>query len=454
MPRLAYGLGAYKRTNSGLPPLRLVNCFVEAAEPVETPLLFGRPGMVAEADYGTAPMRGLYQWDGVLGSKRVAISDVLRLNGAAIGPLPGSDLVRMAAGEGEALALADGRLFRVLETGISSVAFPDGARVADVDFLRGRFVAIRKDTGVIYWSDILDGQAWDGLSFATAERQADPALALRVVGDEIWVFGSRTVEIWAPTPDADLPFAPVEARIFSQGCAARDTVAVLDNTVFWVGDDRVVYRGAAPPQKVSTNTVDEVLARVSPESMSAFSFGWRGHAFYVLRAAGEATFVYDASTWQWAEWKSYGAPEWVALCGVQEGAEVRVGSALSGKVWRLDDTAHADDGQALERVFTALAPTGRAVVGWGLEVDAVVGTAALGVQPVLEMRQSRDSGFTWGAWRAASLGAQGKYRQRVTWRRVGLIDRPGMVFEFRATDAAPFAVSGVVLNEISGGRSR
>jgi hypothetical protein len=52
------------------------------------------------------------------------------------------------------------------------------------------------------------------------------------------------------------------------------------------------------------------------------------------------------------------------------------------------------------------------------------------------------------------IGAQGQYRARPQWRRQGLFDPPGAMFEFRCTDPVDFTVSGVSINEPGGGRSR
>jgi hypothetical protein len=73
---------------------------------------------------------------------------------------------------------------------------------------------------------------------------------------------------------------------------------------------------------------------------------------------------------------------------------------------------------------------------------------------VIEMRRSYDGGNTWSNWRAAGAGRTGYFRKRVQWRRMGEVTPPGIVFEFRMTDAAPFRVSRVRMNDTVGGRGR
>jgi hypothetical protein len=67
--------------------------------------------------------------------------------------------------------------------------------------------------------------------------------------------------------------------------------------------------------------------------------------------------------------------------------------------------------------------------------------------PRLEMRWSDDEGNLWTDWRQTSLGQRGQYRTPVVFRRLGLIRRPGRLFEFRATDDAEVRFSHATYNE-------
>jgi hypothetical protein len=113
----------------------------------------------------------------------------------------------------------------------------------------------------------------------------------------------------------------------------------------------------------------------------------------------------------------------------------------------------------LERRWTGAFPIkGGAVPVDVLEIDANVGSTTAstgpGANPQIEVRASRDGGHTFGQYRTASLGAQGERRKRPRWRRWGVFDAPGAVFDFRMTDPAPLRVSAVLVNEPPSSRSR
>ena len=78
----------------------------------------------------------------------------------------------------------------------------------------------------------------------------------------------------------------------------------------------------------------------------------------------------------------------------------------------------------------------------------------LGVNPIVECRLSRDQGNNFGPWRQSFIGKQGDTRTRIGWRRWGLIDNEGAVFDFRITDTTPWRVSSIKMNEGQSGRGR
>ena len=60
------------------------------------------------------------------------------------------------------------------------------------------------------------------------------------------------------------------------------------------------------------------------------------------------------------------------------------------------------------------------------------------MNPQVTLRSSNDGGKTWGNERSVSAGAQGDYRTRVRFRRLGISrDR---VFEMSVTDPIPWRV--------------
>ncbi len=151
----------------------------------------------------------------------------------------------------------------------------------------------------------------------------------------------------------------------------------------------------------------------------------------------------------WASY-AYGSEPFPSL-GFYDGANTYIGGA---KVWLLEEGAD-DDGTAVERVCTAILPVEQPVSCNAIMVDLSPGVTGVTQEPaIVQLRFSDDQGRTWSDWRDTSSGFSGQYRKRVIFRRLGMADAPGRVFEIRQTDAVLIRYSGCELNPPMGGRSR
>lgn len=448
MPALAYARGAYER--SDLPELEVVNQYAEVV-PAEVDgrqgfdiVLIGRPGLARHSEVGTGPIRGLFSQPGALGGDLFAVSgSALYRAGSSLGAIGGSGLVQMAATPGD-LLVANGIGLSVYDgTALTAINFPDGAGVAGVAYLAGYSLAIRTGTRRIYFT--LDPLEWDGLDYFAAEQDTAPVLGIAILREQLWVFTERTVEVFLPSGDPDAPFQRLEGQFYDRGCLTGDSIAKMDNTLFWVGEDRKVYRADQTPLKVSNDGIDERLARSLPGDIRAWPYPWGGHVFYTMRTA-EGTFAYDAATREWHEAESLGRNTWRAHVGIEWRGNVLAGDDETGTIWRLNDEQLSDDGIAISRRVTAVVGNAPQFLD-NIHVSAATGQApTYGAAPVLERRISRDRGATWSSWAPRSLGDRGQRRARAVWLRNGLADEHSVI-EFRVTDSTPWRFSSVRYND-------
>ena len=457
MTAVPFGTGAYKRQVGGLPELRTVNSFMEKSPASPTGyVMLGRPGLTAFASVGTQPVRGIFSQPGTFGGDPVSVAGVtVYRNGTSLGTIPGTSRVTFAGNGLEMVIAGGGTLYRTDGVSVFPVTFPDAAGVSIVAYLGSYFVASRAGSQKFYWSNLLDGSTWQALNFSSAERDPDNLVGVSTVSDELWLFGETTTEVWYQGGDATAPFIRAQGRLYYKGCRARDTIAKADNTVFWVGNDGIVYRGDNVPLRVSDFGIEERISRSAVADLRAWGFVFEGHSFYSLTTT-EGTFVYDAATGEWAEFASYNRAGWRAHVGTQIGdGRVIAGDDTTGQLWLVDRNALTDGADPIVRLFSAGVPT----AGGGFSLDSVLldmstGGAVAGKTPVIEMRRSGDGGRTYSDWRQASAGRTGEYRRRIAWRRLGHIEEPGVVMEFRMTDAAPWRISRLRINDASGAAGR
>lgn len=452
MPDAILGKGAYRRDAGNLPELKFINMFVETSPVSDDGVtLLSFQGLMSTATRGLGPINGIFQKAGLFGGDTFTISNnSLYRAGTLIGAIDGSGPASWAASDTELVVTRGTSAWSYNGTDLAAVAFPDGANVTAVaGTIGGLFLYARANSARWYWSALLDGRTIDALDYATAESAPDKLRDLVAVGDNAFLLGEDSIEVWLITGDLNLPFARISQRTVRLGVIAPGCAVEMDNAVHFIGSDKAIYRMSDVHQKISDFSMDERIKQSS--SYSLFTFDWEGHKFLCVRLS-QGTWIADAATaYQgWYEAQSWGLPNWQAKCAVTLETGPLFGSATTNDV-----LAFAEDVAPMLRQFPAYFPIkGGCVPVDLLEVEANPGAASSGVVPVLEMRSSRDRGNTSTAWRPSPLGLMGQYRKRPRWRRCGYFDAPGALFEFRTTEAGSLRVSAVRVNESAAGRAR
>lgn len=445
MPALDYGKGAYTRSRGNLPELPVINMFVEQSKS-DGVVLQSHKALVEAAEVGSGPVRATLQKDGVFGGDRFAISGNAVYRGSTLlGTVDGDGVAYIVASDSEVVFGRGATAYSYNGTNFQAIAFPDAANVTMVAYTTGYWIFLRAETDTWYFSAIGNARSVDALDFATAENEPDRLLDVAVIDGVLIFAGTESIEFWGATGDADLPYAPIQQRVFEQGVIATGCLVVVDNTFFWIGKDGITYRNGEVPQAVSDDGIVE-RSRAST-THRLFLIEDERHKFLCQRHDAN-TMLYDVTTQEWCERQSYGRSNWRAGPGL--------GDDETGKIWSL--SGYVDDGGVFERRFRAGSKLEGVATVNNLRLTAEVGTTGFltgtYTEPLIEMRDSRDAGNTWSDWEDVSLGAQGSYRERVEWRALGMFDDPGMLFEFRMTAPVGFRLSAVEANASGGGRSR
>lgn len=341
---------------------------------------------------------------------------------------------------------------------ITSPAWRGSPRVGYVD---GYFIFTDPRTGVFYISAIEDAATLDTLDFATASSSPDDLIAGIDDHGEMWLFGSKTVEVWRDVGNADFPFAKQPGATMQTGLMGAFTVCSLDNTLYWLGTDKngggVVWRAQGyQPQRVSTKAVDEALQaaiRGGADMTKAIAHAYQqdGHSFYALSVPGvSTTWVYDVGVGQWHERGEFALGDFLphraqhhAYCYGKN----LVGGA-DGRVFELDPKAFNNAGDPLVRERTSphyADPSMQKIKFGPFQLDCTVGKGRPdGLPPQLMLSTSDDGGETWGTWRTTSLGEVGRTKQKAQFLQNGAAcDR---VWRVRVADDVEFSITSAAVS--------
>lgn len=421
---------------------RLLNYFLRVSDGISQGILIGRSGLVPETSLG-GRVRAMVDNNGVLFAVAAgAVWKVIGITATKVGDVPDGPAVMAASGPEVAIVVGGG--YYICD-GTTTTQYATGAltTASSVVYQDGYFVVTGSSAGrddALTVSALNDGTKFDATDFAFAENAPDEIKGAINDHGELWLFGSKTIEAWYNSGDVDFPFARNNGAQKERGCLNGQTIAKEDNSVFWIGQDRVAYRsGGGNPEVISNREIEEILADAVIDR--AYTFKDRGHKFYAIRLSGRPTLCFDLTTGLWSE-RSTGVEdeEWIATSAENVSGVQYIGTT-TGKICALSENVFTDDG-AMVRAEAVSVPAempypGRAVNS--VEISLNVGTVDASGQIML---QTTKDGRIWGVEKWRSLGSLGSYQKTPRWRGLGRFT-PRFQVRVRITDPVNRDIYGV-----------
>jgi len=355
----------------------------------------------------------------------------------------------------------NGYLFVLATNTFSQIAALNGKATMG-DQLDGYFLALDKNTGTFYASNLLNGATWQtGIMFAQRIQASDPWISMIVSGKYIWLMGPETLEVWYDAGTSQFPFAPHPSGFVPWGIAAPFSAKVCDSSLVWLGGSKsgrgsILRATGFTPEVVSTYPVEWAIGRYETVSDAyADCYKEAGHTFYQISfGSANKTWVFDLQMQAWHErgtWNSSSSDftVWRPRCHAFCFGEHRWLDFSGGGVYRMAIGLTTDIGEVLIRRLRrapALEQENQRIYYPGFELDLEPGLGLVsgqGEDPQVMMRMSDDGGKTWGMERWRSAGKIGEYGRRVRWTRLGAARR--RVFEVSFSDPIPWRLTGAYL---------
>jgi hypothetical protein len=305
------------------------------------------PGLDVFANVGAGPHRGALNAEGSLfvvsGSSLYEVAK----DGTATsrGTIPGTGRVSMAYNQitgGNQVVIGNGSSGYVYNTytGAFTQITDDGfVGFKSCDFLNQYIVGVEPLGRFWYHSDLVDALSYNTLDRYVAETSPDPIQGLIASHNEVLVFGGRTIEPWVNDPEsnaAGTAFQLERGSVIERGCINGATIRRLDNSVFFVGDDRVPYRlNGYTPVPIGTPVLAAAWRDLKPEKAFAFTYEDRGHVIYYVTWGDGQTWGYDVVTGKWHRRQSFGHDRWCLNTLVKWGNDWYGGDFQNGKLYRL-----------------------------------------------------------------------------------------------------------------------
>jgi hypothetical protein len=180
--------------------------------------------------------------------------------------------------------------------------------VRGIVYLNGTYY-VMTPSGAIYGSDINNPSKWSALNVIQSQMEPDGGVALFRQLNLIVAFSGYSTEFFydAANPTGS-PLLPYSSAFLEIGCASADSIAYMENSIFFVGvakqKGRSVYllEGTNPVLK-SNPFVDRILNKDDLSDVKSFFIKISGHGFYVLSLGQTGiTLVFDTVSGLWGKW--------------------------------------------------------------------------------------------------------------------------------------------------------
>jgi hypothetical protein len=464
---------------------RLVNCYPEI--PSQTPssddtkdqqqiiALRRWPGIITFATLGgVGGIRGIWEMAGVVyavvGSAFGSLSPggvFTPLNGGT--PIPGTGFVRMTDNGACLVVLVPGTdsCYTFSSGGFQPLVAPFFLTLGgaiDCWYVDTFIVFLANNNGgngsYTFFND--DGRQVSGsgqITFTTAAsftRQfgTDPFFGLCVDHREVLAFGSRTTEGYVNTGNATgSPFstAPDTYMPYGMHPQASYSIALQDNSVFWVANDLTVRRREGQtPVRVSNLGIERILQQAATGGLLTGAYAmtptYEGHPFYILTIPLlQRTLAYDCVTQGWFEVSSLVSgvqQQWRAQVFFNGFGLQLIGDSQSPTVGYLDENTQTEFSGTSPIVCLFMTQPiyslNQLLTIWRLEATVTAGGAAPGaLAPSIMLYLSDNWGQTFYTFddESVTLGVPGDTDSRAVWWELGT--HRSLVPQFKISDPSP-----------------
>lgn len=338
--------------------------------------------------------------------------------------------------------------------------------ITDPDFQSGNSCAYLNqrviydgDGGKFQWSEVGDPDSIAPTNFATGESAPDDTIRVFAWREQLYLFGTATIETWYNSTSGTTPFLRVQNATMQVGLGAVHSVVSTDEFVYFLGDDRRVYRfSATQPQNITTIAISHQLDKLGDLSGAVADIvRIEGQSFYILTVQGK-TFAYNEEAGAWfnlsttANETAYKANSFVEAYGKRL-------CTVNGAVLELDLNTYDNAGEVIinERIFGPVTSrdlglgNSRALMSrlW-LEIEAGVGLASgQGDNPQLMVSASFDGGKSFTNESDVLMGRTGEGRIDVKFDHCESFR--SMFVKIRCSDPVFFSLFAATLEVKAGG---
>ena len=435
-----FGVNSYKAKSGLISVERMLNCYAEITPQTSSfpNMVLGTAGLTVWKDTGVSlPVYGMR----VMGENLyVVVGDkVYKIDSSKTVTLLGNitteigNVTMTDNGDQVTIQLPNGTAYYCTPTAssltqITDADFNDSGSVTTLD---GFTVSALLNSNEFQWSDLNTTQNWNALNAATVEANSSKIVRVYQNNLELWFFKENIIQVFYNTGSGTPLFQRKEGVYIEKGCASKYSVATMDNSFFFLGNDRLIYQTLGYQLKpISTFPISQEIENYTTiDDAIGFTYVQDGHKFYCLTFPSEdKTWEYDITTELWHERESVNNSgidgRWRANCHAYFAGKNLVGDFQTGIIYELDPDVYTENGTVIKREIigtTMFKNFARFSLNkFVVMMDTGIGIATgQGSDPQLVGRFSDNGGKTYTDELWQPIGAEGSFLTEVFWTKIG-----------------------------------
>ena len=300
-------------------------------------------------------------------------------------------------------------------------------------YLNDSFFANQLASRTANFSNVFQGQIWNGLNLISKDTWPDLVTAVLSNGSQVFLFGTDSFDVFQANPGSSTTFfTRVNGASARVGNTSPWSPISIGGNVYFIGTG---YQGGPvayvlngfTPTRISQHGQEAVwLANNLGPGCISYTYTEEGHSFWVINF-GSQTWAYDTTTGAWHQRcaGNFGAYHTAYHSFVPEFGNGKhlTGGPLDGTIYETSVAFYDDNGTDIywRHALPFLYNARNRMYDQRLELEMETGTAPSGT-PTVTLDYSDDRGHTFGTQYTAIIGAAGAYSQRVYWAQLGSYD--------------------------------
>ena len=295
-----------------------------------------------------------------------------------------------------------------------------------------------------------------GLDAVGAESNPDKLVRDYVFNQTIYRFGIRTMEPWYNTDSGKPPIDRIDGQQISVGLGAISSLASTDRAIYWLGDDKCIYRiSGGIYERISDDGISNSIEEMTTiNDAFGYVFTLQGQDFYLITFPSEnKTFVNNESLGKdgWFELRSFNDLAYSGTSLIQIYDKLIIANKGDLLTLELNEFTQNTDTMIRERITDEITPEDLGLdfdmilmSSLTLKVESGVGLiTGQGENPRIRVELSTDGGRTYPHVQWVEIGQLGEHTQLVE------IDMfatgRSLRFRLRMSDPVPLTIYGAKL---------